>query len=272
MKKGKRKITHSKKRSEKKPKDSWFKHTSFAQSFTKRKNILYAGLLDAVHYAVLYVIFMLMDNIMFPLLTRVQSVSPLFQDINALTETQFIDQIEPLTGVLFKLKLYLLLLFIIVVINWTFFKGLIWKILKKRKQPWNYYIKLFGFNAVYFAIVLYASYQMAIRYLKPDSGPFVMLLLILPVFAYISLVFHAVFDGSLKSFIKALKAMLRFWHFIIPLMLTLIIGYLIFILTNLITSLPALLYSILVVVLILALVAWARQYFSLVIQKVEKTI
>ena len=249
------------------------KNSVFVQSFKLNKSFFYTLLLDIVHYIVLFLIFIIINRLMLPHLSSMQQALPMIQNINALTAEEISQQILPLNAVLVKIQFYILLLFVLFLVNWTFFKGVIWNVIRKRRLfSLNHHLKLLGFNAAYF-IAFIIIFYMLFRTLRQDAFSYVILFIVIPLFIYLGIIFYAVLEKKLFASLKKTgRIMLRPFNFIIPVLLILALSYILLIIVSLLSFLPAVLYIIIVLLIFLAFIAWARFYLASIIHNIEKNI
>lgn len=231
-------------------------------------------------------------KLIYPLYYQIISASPVLQNaVSSGYPAQFSEQILSANSAYVKMQIYVVALFVISIIVWSIFNGLIWSKLRQRNSKISsisYYLKLSLFNAVFFVLFILLCFSVVMSYVKPEVMPWLLIFIILPLAVYISAVFHCVFDGSWRSFANAFKTMIYIWRLFLPAFLYAVFGIIFVMIPALAiasslmatayvsltaaNSIDLIVMSIIIVFVFMPVFSWARNYFALAIEKVEYDI
>ena len=183
-----------------------------------------------------------------------------------------------LKGFLFVLIGMLLLMFLVIIIDWSIFKGLSWGFTLKKKFSFNYFLRFFLLNLVWLGMLAVLMFLIALAFkgeplmllgISFEAGmASIYLLALMGIWLYFTNIIYVLFlKNEKKAVRKALKLGFKKIHyFILPYAVLVVILLAIFAIMSLITYLPFGIGLTIMTLMILFYLAWARFYIVGVVE------
>ena len=256
---------------------SVLKNTAFFKSFKRLDGpFLFSVVLDFIYY----VLFLLGGSFfLFRVYPRI------FQLRDALNEVDNVAALESMGSLLTDFQMYTLLVFVFLILNYVFFKWLIWKVLLKEKvlgvkgSVWSRVKPALLQLSTFFVVVLLLGALLVlvsvVSYFlfKEKAFGYLFFLVYLPFFSYLILFTHllAVHTRSIKKtgelFVRLVIGKLHRLAF--PFILMMFLGFVWIGFIQKLLFLPANAYVVLYTVLISAFFTWCKVYALELVEKVE---
>ncbi len=172
-----------------------------------------------------------------------------------------------LRAFLFLLIGMIILMFLIIIIDWSIFKGLSWGITLKRKFNFKFFLKFFLLNLVWWGVFIFLLIAVS-NVFRQSVIPIYIIVLTL-IWIYFTNIIYTLFvkEEKFKSVKKAFKiGFTKIHYFILPYTVLILILSIIISIMNLITFLPYGAGLPIMALILLFYIAWARFYIVGVIE------
>lgn len=185
---------------------------TYVNSF-KEKNILLVSVLNALFIIVTAVIIKIISIISKPWAEKINNVD--LSNIALQSEAELQNIVSTLKGFAIFAILTAIIFLLLLILNWSFFQGMIYHILVKRKINLKYFEKFLLVNIIWFIpwliiffIILFGA---KINYLSASIYALIL------AFLHSSFVLYTIFikEGKLKK-LTHLKVSIKLHHFVIP--------------------------------------------------------
>ena len=183
-----------------------------------------------------------------------------------------------LKGFLFLLIGMMVLMLLVIIIDWSIFKGLSWGFTLKKKFSFNYFLRFFLLNLVWLGMLAVLMFLTALAFkgeplmllgISFEAGmASIYLLALMGIWLYFTNLIYVLFlKNEKKAVRKALKLGFKKIHyFILPYAVLVVILLAIFAIMSLITYLPFGIGLTIMTLMILFYLAWARFYIVGVVE------
>ncbi len=251
----------------------------FMGSFRTKRQFHFVILLDMVFYGIIAAIVFIILPVFF-----IQRFSAFYETLMMYSQVPSEFKGSAVSGLSSQglhLFIWVVGLFILIVLSYSFFKGLIWKIVTSGKLSRKIvvefarknlarYALMGAFLSLIFIFIFYLSYSA----LKTNAFTIFLLFILFPLGIHIFLVFQPVLIIRRlfwRSFAKTFAvAFGRIYLFIIPYVLIAIVLAVVFILTSLISNLPKPFSGILTLLLFVLFFNWSKYYLAEIIGPLAK--
>ncbi len=246
----------------------------FLKSFKASRLFHFVVLIDMVFYGIIAAVMLIIVPVYF--LDRFSSFYTSLMMYSQVPSEFAGDAVSGLTSEGFHLFLWIIGLFIIIVLSFSFFKGLIWKIVtsgKLSKKTVAEFIKKnlarFVLMEIILSLIIILLFYISYAALKTDAFSMFVLFILIPISVHVYLVFQPVLIINRvfwNSFRKTLGiAFGRIYLFILPYVLMAAVLAILFILISLVSNLPRTLSGILTLLLFVLFFNWSKYYLARVI-------
>ena len=193
----------------------------------------------------------------------------LTQNLLGLNQQAGSNLLSSVRGFFFFLVFSVILFIILMIINWSVFKGLIWSITTNKKFNLKFLKKFFLLNLIWLPFWFILIFLIAIG-VKPTTAPIFMIISLALAF-YLTNILYPLFlkDNKINKIREAFKLGIKKIHyFIVPYAIIII---LFFIISNIYSFVAANnnLNQNIAYVLLLVFVAWLRYYFVEIVNKLS---
>ncbi len=248
-------------------KDQW---QIFLNSLKLKKNILYVILLDLLCICATFVL-----SLFYSLATSKIAASLQNLDLAniAAMGAEGLEQYAALKGAMYLFLIYSAILFILILLAYSLFQGLIWNTVLKKRFTWKYFGKFSLLNLIW--VLAWLIISILLLFILKDAVIILVILtyVLLFVMFYLTTILYVMFTKKRKMW-QSIKDTFnigkRVHLFILPYLL--VLG--LFIVLNLVliifSLLPQQIYMFINLIILLAFFAWFRFYISDVIMKVGK--
>ena len=241
-------------------------HENFINSFKNINfNIVFMVFYDLLFYSasalVLFAGFKFMQK-------RAEAVN-LPANILALNAQQAAGLLGSLRGFFYLLIFTVIFLILLLIINWSLFKGLNWSIASKRKFNLAFFKKFLLLNLAWLGSIIILVFLVAVSF--NQSAVPIFLLAIFIISAYFTNILYALFmrENRFKAVKRAFAlGFSKIHYFIFPYAVMVLILYVLFKLSSLIT-LPQRAYLAALILIFTVFIAWSRLYIVEVVNSVN---
>lgn len=171
-----------------------------------------------------------------------------------------------LSGFYFLLIAMLFLMILIIIVNWSILKGLVWGLTTKRKFNFKFFLRFFLVNLVWLGTFTILIFSIAFSF-REEVLPIYMLILLL-IWAYFTNIIYTLFMKNTKKAVrKAFKlGFTKIHYFILPYLVLLLIFLIVYLMMYLTTFLPQGIGIAIIASMLLFYFAWARFYIVNIIE------
>jgi hypothetical protein len=184
-----------------------------------------------------------------------------------LGEESLRDLLSNLRWFLFFLVVMAVLPLIIIIIDWSIFKGVAWGLTIKRKFNFKFFLRFFLLNLAWLGLFVILIFLFAFAF-KRTALPIYMSILLI-IWIYFTNIIYTLFikNPNIKSIKKAFKlGFTKIHYFTLPYFILVLILIIIYFIMNLITLLPYGIGFTIMILMLLFYLAWARFYIVDVIE------
>lgn len=254
---------------------SFIKNRHFVKSFQSfDRDFLFAVFFDMLYCAVVF------SSVLFymywffdPNMLIIKDAGMIQQQIASGLDELPIALINSLTNAYYSLVISTIALIILLVVSHAFFKGLIWKILLKKKYSMGFAWRSIIIT-VLTAIALF-SYMFGGYLLIKEGMIFTIFLMfiVFPLTLHLGYIIYPLLaiDDKLKGFFSRLwfKGFGRFYLFIIPYAVIIAIFFLLLFLVRQLQFLPIQAYQFFLVLVMIIFINWSKLYIMSIIKKLH---
>ncbi|MBI2134532.1 hypothetical protein HYU09_00945 [Candidatus Woesearchaeota archaeon] len=217
-----------------------------------------------------YFIFMQIGNFFIKIIEKKAANVDLTQNLLGLNQQAAAGLLGSVRGFFFFLIFSAILFLLLMVINWSIFKGLIWTITANKKFNFNFLKKFFLLNLVWLPFWFLLIFLFAVI-INPATAPILMIITVITAFYFTNILYPLFLrDNKLRKIKEAFKLGIKKIHyFIVPYA---VIGVLFYIISKAYSLIaaniglnPNVFFGILLV-----FIAWARYYFVEIVGSLSK--
>ena len=216
-----------------------------------------------------YFIFMQIGNFFLKIIEKKAANVDLAQNLLGLNQQAATSLLGSLKGFFFFLIFSAILFLLLMVINWSIFKGLIWSIVANKKFDFKFFRKFLLLNLVWLPSWFLLIFLFAII-TKPATAPIFMVTFLVLAFYFTNILYPSFLkENRLNKIKEAFKLGIRkIHHFIVPYAIIIFLFYIIlnvynFIAANIVLN-PNVFFGILLI-----LIAWLRYYFAEIVNNLS---
>ncbi len=254
---------------------NYMKNSCFVESFKFEKKHLFVVLFDYIYYILFIFFSTLYIYRILPKLDIMQEATPLLQEISLSPTTisaEALSQISSIESAMFQFKFYSIVISVLLIISYCFFKYLIWRFLLNKKLDLKSFGKFIILNILIF-ITLLITILLTYTITKIEIFPILLILIFLLLIYFICLL-HPIFnitDNLIRSIkITFSKGITRCYHFIIPYITFFIVLVLMFFyIIPMLVFLPDMLHLFVVLLVIVLYLTWTKLYILAVLKKLK---
>lgn len=245
--------------------------TAFTDSLkTIDLRLLYCVLYDFIGYGLIVFFFRIYRQILAKLFVKMPSIA-LLQSLDP-TNPQVTQVFAMLKGVIFWLVSYTILLFIIILLVWCLFKGLIWNQVFNQKFTLKFYKKFLLVNLLWIVIWLIPIILFFI-FVKQNVLVYLLIIIfVLMIYLTYILYIESIKKTKIKKIIKETfrVGFKKIYHFIIPIIVMVIVFLLLMQLYWLFKGLSQVVQTIIFLIILIVFIAWTRFYMVNIVEGISK--
>lgn len=240
----------------------------FIKSFKLKRNAIYVMLLDLAFFAFAALVFYSFSFFIAAIARQMEGMN--FANILYLSNEAMAAQLSSVKLVLYKLIAGGILIMLLLLLVYYITRYLIWSIILKEKYNLKKLLRFILLGLLWCLIFLIiAVLNFALIRQRGEAFYFV----IIPIFLYLTPILYISFLKSNKIW-KSLKNSLKIGFkkihlFILPVLLIAAAALILSMISYLVVYLGAIIQNIILLILLLAYLAWARQYFAEVVNKIS---
>ncbi|MBT4825035.1 hypothetical protein HN695_00170 [Candidatus Woesearchaeota archaeon] len=255
----------------------WLMNSAFVESFScfRKKNIktfVQTVLFDFLYYLIFFVLLFMFKWYVWPKASFMMEAKILLEGMNNMPMAQLAAMASEINTSMYFFGFLLVSMLILQLINYTFFKGLIWTRIFKIKYDIKSFLRVALFNVIISVFFMGALYFVAWFVIGEVQLVF-SLFILLPFFIHlfntssVAAVTAKSLGGAFKRFFKT--AFARIYLFILPFFLILILLFVLIQIMIFIRFLPGTLYFFLYLIFFIIYMCWMKCYIGVVLRKIK---